>query len=294
MAHSFTYHLTLLIIKLKGIKNKFSQDPIDFMSVRKEDMFFPKGAFFKKNINKRFQILKTTVTEIGQNNNTGKLLLFIHGGAFISGPAKHHWDTIKTIAQKTNYTIWMCNYPKAPEHKISEISKNIDSIYDTAINRFKSNKIVLIGDSVGGTLITALTQRLIVQKKTLPSKLILVSPVMDASMSNKAIDTVDAIDPMLSTKGLLSAKKMCIEDGDLKNELISPIYGSFELFPKTLLYAAENDITYPDQLLAFEKAKKANVDIECIKGIGMPHIWPFLPVMKEAKNALNQLIKVLD
>lgn len=293
MKQSLTYYLTLLVIKLKGLKKSFRQDPIDYKKIRKENVFYPKGRFFKQNTTKSFEVSNSLITEIAKDGSSDKLLLFVHGGAFISGPGQHHWDTIKEISKQTNYTIWMCNYPKAPEHKISEISKNIDEIYNRALKEYKPNQICFIGGSVGGTLVTALTQRLIAKKKQLPHKIILVSPVMDSSMSNPDIEKVDQIDPMLSKVGLVSAKMMCAENNDLKNPMMSPLYGNFEEFPETILFLAEHDITYPDQKLVVEKLKLANVKIKVIEGKNMPHIWPFLPVMKEAKVSLQELIELL-
>jgi acetyl esterase/lipase len=99
---------------------------------------------------------------------------------------------------------------------------------------------------------------------------------------------------MLSKVGVLSAKKMCAGNDDLKNVMISPINGSFEKFPRTILFLGEYDITYPDQQLAVQKMIKAKVDVEVIEGERMPHIWPFLPVMKEAGMALEEIIKRLN
>jgi acetyl esterase/lipase len=87
---------------------------------------------------------------------------------------------------------------------------------------------------------------------------------------------------------------MCAGEMDLKNEMLSPLYGGFNGFPKTVLFLAENDITYPDQLLVVQKLKAEGVDLEVILGEKMPHIWPFLPVMKEARVALYQLIDRLN
>ncbi|MDO6743226.1 alpha/beta hydrolase [Tenacibaculum soleae] len=293
MNKSITYYITLLVLKLKGIKKMFSAEPIDYKKIRKENVCHPKTSSFKGNEICSFKVKKTTITEIKSKQPTDKIVLFIHGGAFISGPAKHHWDTLRTIAKQTNLTIWMCNYPKAPEHKITEISNNIDAVYQQALKKYKGEQIILIGDSVGGTLVTSLTQRLIQNNDELPNKILLISPVMDATMSNKKIAIVDKKDQMLSQKGVLSAKKMCVGNVDLKNEIISPLNGSFNQFPKTILFLAENDITYPDQQLAVQKMKKSNVEVEVVFGDKMPHIWPLLPVMKEAKKALSELIKRL-
>ncbi|PKG42648.1 alpha/beta hydrolase fold domain-containing protein, partial [Psychroflexus sp. MES1-P1E] len=146
----------------------------------------------------------------------------------------------------------------------------------------------------GGTLVASLMQRLIKNNIEMPNKIILISPVMDASMSNPEIEKVDNIDPILSKKGVLSAKKMCVENNDLKNVMVSPLFGNFENFPQTFLFLAENDITYPDQKLAVQKFIEAKVNLEIIEGKNMPHIWPFLPVMKEAKIALNEIIRILN
>ncbi|MGH1385770.1 alpha/beta hydrolase fold domain-containing protein [Kordia sp.] len=293
MKQSLSYYLTKIVIKLKGIKKTFSQDPIDFKKIRNEDIHFPKSRFFKK-YSKKFQIENTIITEVKTNNATNKLVLFIHGGAFISGPVKHHWDTIKTIARNGNCVVWMCDYPKAPEYKIKEISKNIDAVYHQAMQAYKPSQITLLGDSVGGTLITALTQRLLTQKIALPQKLILICPVMDATMQNPEIETLDEIDPILSKVGVLSAKKMCVGEKGLNNPIISPLHGSFTGFPKTILCVADHDIMYPDQLITIDKMKQSEVPLTIIKGENMPHIWPLLPVMKEAKNTLQELISHLN
>ena len=294
LKQSLTYYITLFVIKLKGVKKNFSQDPIDYKKIRKEDIYYPKNTFFKKNNLRTFKVLDTLITEISIDENFDKLLIFIHGGAFISGPAKHHWDSIQEIAKKTNYKVWMCNYPKSPEFKITQISKNIDLIYRTALENYPSEKISLIGDSVGGTLVTSLIQRLIFNNIQLPNKIILISPVVDASMSNPEIYDIDNIDPMLSKSGVLSAKKMCAENNDLKNIMISPLYGSFEKFPNTFLFVAENDITYPDQKLLIKKFTEAKINLKLTFGKNMPHIWPFLPVMKEAKKSLIEIIDIID
>ena len=293
MKQSLSYYMALLIIKIKGVKKDFDHDPIDFKKIRKEDIHHPSSKFFKRNLLSTFKISDSLISEIGKDQSSDRLLIFIHGGAFISGPAQHHWNTVKEIAKKMDCKIWMCDYPKAPENEITKISENIDAIYSEAQKNYETNQISILGDSVGGTLATALVQRLILKKLKLPAKLILVTPVMDASMSNPKIKTFEKIDPMLSKKGVLSAKKMCAGNKDLKDQMISPLYGNFVGFPSTVLFLAKKDILYPDAKLAEIKMKKSNVNMKVIEGENMPHIWPFLPVMKEAKTSLNQMIQLI-
>lgn len=294
MKQSLSYYIVLLVLKLKGLKKDFSKDPIDFKKIRKQDVHDPKEKLFRNYKVNKFKVSKSSITELKQHQPADKLVLFIHGGAFISGPAIHHWDVIKEILKETSHNAWMVNYPKAPEHNILEISANIDEVYLKAIEFYPNKDIILIGDSVGGTLIAALTQRLVQKSIKLPLKVILVSPVMDASLTNPQIDELDKRDPMLSKVGVLSAKKMCAGNYSLTDPMISPLYGNFNNFPRTILYLAKNDITYSDQKLVVQKFEHAGIDVEVKVGENMPHIWPFLPVMDEAKLALREIISELN
>jgi len=289
---SFSFKIAKLIFKLMGIKKAFIAVPVDYRKLRKQDIHQPKGRFFK-NTSQQFAIANSTITEIGSDTSEKKLVLFIHGGGFVSGPAKHHWDALRSISEKTNSTIWMCDYPKAPEHTIDEITSNIDVVYENAISKYPNHSISLIGDSVGGNLIATLIQRRIQNGESIPKQLILISPVMDASMTNPEIEKIDSLDIILSKQGVLSAKKMAADGIDLKDPIISPIYGSFSGFPKTTLFVASHDIMYPDQQLAIQKMKTEITDFEVIEGKEMPHIWPLLPIMKEAKIAFKQILERL-
>ena len=293
MKKSLSFKLVLIVLKIKGLKKIFSQNSIDYIKLRKEDIKKPKGRFYQKNITNRFKLLDTMITEVSSATKTDELIIFIPGGAFISGPAQHHWDSIKKIQKETNHTVWVCDYPKAPENKITEISKNISEVYKQATEKYEPNKITLVGDSVGGTLIVGLIQRLIENGIAKPQKIVLISPVLDASLSDPQSRDLDKTDPMLSAAGFLSAKLMCAENNNLKAANISPIYGSFHDFPKTIMYLADNDITYPDQLKMIDKLNHNKVELEVITGKGMPHIWPLLPIMTEAKMALEDIVKKL-
>ncbi|KGE12454.1 alpha/beta hydrolase [Sphingobacterium deserti] len=295
MKKSFGYYLVLLVLKLKGLKPIFSKSPIDYLKLRKSDVLAPSKLLFKRSQIQISSVLKTKIVEISPSHpSENSLLIYLHGGAFVSGPAKHHWDSLKKIGKATNMTIWACRYPRAPESQIDEISKNVDEVYKLALTRFDPAAIAIAGDSAGATLSIALIQRLLSRNVPIPKKLVLISPVADATFTNPEIDVVERTDVMLSKSGVLSAKKMVAVEHDLKDLNLSPLYGSFEGFPETLLLLATHDITYPDQKLLVDKMKSARVDYKLITGDGMPHIWPLLPVMKESRIALDQMISFLD
>ena len=291
---SLTYYLLSIVIKLKGIKKIFSELPIDYQKLRKDDIHSPTKKDVLGLDFRSFMIKKSKVTEIFPKGEPSEnVIIYCHGGASVYGPTDLHWNSIAQIVKQTNIKVFLVDYPKAPEHQIIEINENIDAIYNDILTKYSSKNIILLGDSMGATLLILLVQRLIKNSKPLPKTIILLSPVLDASMTNPDIETIDNLDIMLSRKGVLSAKTMCAGNISLQSDGISPIYGSFKNFIPTYLFTATHDIMYPDTELFIQKMRAENIPIHVHEGEGMPHIWAFLPVMSEAKKALNQMIDIL-
>jgi len=295
MRTSIGYKIVRLVLKLKGEKKSWSIDPVDYKKKRKLNITKPSrwlvnGAKLTSSI-----ILDSKVTVIlPKKKKPSRLLIYVHGGAFIYGPFREHWVALGKISKQTESEAWLVDYPKAPEHRITSITENIYQVYKSAEEKYEPSQIILIGDSAGGNLILTLAQRLVKEGKPLPNRLIAMSPVIDASLSNPKILKVDPIDPVLSRLGIRSAKIMCAGDLDLKDPLISPIYGDVSGLPPIHVFLATNDVLAPDLELFVDKVKQANGDIEMIVGHGMPHVWPIFPVMPEAKSALKQIISIIN
>ncbi len=291
---SLGYWLVKLVLKLKGEKKSWSQDPIDYKKKRKQNVLIPStGLLFGGTIQTK-KIRETQVTRITpKNKNKDILLFYCHGGAFVFGPTRENWIALSKIAKETKATAWMIDYPKAPEYKIKEVTDNVYTAYLEVIKEFDASKIILIGDSAGGNLILTLTQRLLKENVDLPNRLIAISPLVDASLTNPKIKEIDILDPILSYNGVSSAKKMVVGDMPLTDALISPINGSFKNFPPIHIFSAEHDIFTPDHQILIDKAKQEGVNVELIFGKHMPHIWPILPVMPEAKKGLQKIVSII-
>lgn len=292
---SLSYYIVTTVLRLKGLKKIFSQDPIPYERLRKEDIHKPSKRMLKGNTSTQFKLMNTLVTSLAppKNKNDQFLLFYCPGGAFVSGPNLLSWDSLAKLAKNTGITAWMLDYPKGPESKMVETTKNIDAVYAKALETYPASNIILMGDSAGGNLILTLTQRLIEKKLPLPKRLIAISPAFDASLTNPEIDAVDPLDCMLSKKGVSSAKKMCQGNLEMKDPMMSPLYGSFKGFPPVDLFMSEYDVLYPDQKLGREKMKAEGVDLNIIFGEKMPHIWPLLPFMKEAIQSLNDIEQII-
>ena len=227
---SLTYYLTLIVIKIAGVKKKFNKDPLDYLKLRQDDVHRPTRKIFNSNSYRKIALENFIVTEIQPPHANNNLVIFCHGGAFVYGPVAYHWTSAVNIVSQTKTTLWMVDYPKAPEADIQIISSTVDEVYKIALKNHPLKKVVFIGDSAGGTLLTALTQRLVLKQGKLPTLLILISPVFDASFSNPEINHLEKKDPILARKGVLSAKRMAASKMSLKHPL-------FSLFTAVLIFS---------------------------------------------------------
>lgn len=288
--------MTLWVLKMLGLKAIFSKDPIDYHKLRKQDLKAPSPKLFGKNKTEEFKVEGGKVTAIipRERKEEDKLILYLHGGAFISGPGKHHWVKLNKLATVTKSTVWLYDYPKAPENQFEVVNHGIDEVYRMASEKFPSSKIILMGDSAGAGLVMTLVNRLAATGMGIPGKLILITPVFDLSVSNSEIQKIDKIDPMLSQKGVRSANEMFAGNLDLKDPRISPLYGSFEHFPETLLFIGGRDILAPDARIAAEKMRKAKVQLKVVDEERMMHVWPMIPNLKDGEIALETIIEDIN
>lgn len=294
---SISYYLLKLVLRLKGLKQIFQQDPIPYERLRKDDVHqVPKGL--KKRLHvQEMEVQGFPVVSLAPLTPSSKptsLVLYLHGGAFVSGPTALHWALLEQVVATTGQTAWLLNYPKAPEHTADTTQAYVDAVYAKAMAEYGSEHLIVMGDSAGSTLSICLTQRLLVNNPVaIPSLLIAISPVMDFELNHPEVASLDQQDPMLSPVGLRSAKRMYAGSYALNDPYIVPIYGSFKGFPKTYLFIGTADVLSADEYTAAAQMREEGVDLTVIEGPSMPHIWPILPAMSEAKTALNQILEIL-
>ena len=80
------------------------------------------------------------------------------------------------------------------------------------------------------------------------------------------------------------AEAFAVEDGHF-------VYvGDNEGLPKSLIFAGDNEIFYPDIVQYVENLKKDGVDVRFITGHGLFHIYPMFPI-PEARKAFGEVKK---
>ncbi|GKU09654.1 unnamed protein product [Fusarium langsethiae] len=230
-----------------------------------------------------------------------KSLLYIHGGAFFREIFAQHWNLTTQIARETGLDVLIPIYPLIPRPGATA-EKLAAGLLD--ICRLSENPVVSIaGDSAGGMLTMLTAQQLRDAEPDLFGKvqsLVLISPVLDLELDHPEVVRLEKFDPWLAIDGFREvAVPKLAANIPIKDPIVSPLYGSIENLPPTLLLCGTCDMLCSDARRL--KSKFAGKDIdEALPGSmetdqfmyvekeDMIHVWPLLPHPEGAEG--RQLI----
>lgn len=224
---------------------------------------------------------------------TNKIILYIHGGGYISNMTRYDWNFVRELTTKTNFRILVADYPLAPSANYKNVYDYFDDLYQIVLNHISSDDVIFIGNSAGGGIALGFTQHLRDKGTPLPSKVILNSPWLDITMSNPEIGNVDTKDKLLSIDGLRMAGQAYAEDLDPRDPKVSPIYGDFSDIPPISLFIGTHDVFLPDARKLKQHLRSLNIPLNYYEYPKMFHMWMAVTNLEESKHAIDQMVGII-
>jgi len=204
----------------------------------------------------------------------GPVVLYLHGGAYVSPIARQHWALISRLAG-AGAAVHVPLYGRAPQHTYRETYRLLDAVYaDLAPH---ADRLTVMGDSAGGGLALGLAQVLRDTGRQMPRALTLIAPWVDVTCSNPGIAAIAPHDPWLSTVGATIAGQAWAGGDDLTDPRLSPVFGSMAGLPPIDLYYGDRDITFADADLIARPARAAGVAVDLTVAPGACHVYPLTP-----------------
>ena len=287
---SILSNVVKLILKLSGRKNNFNELVLNKNFNLKPAPLLGK---YRKEFNvSTEQVNGRNVISLSSNKNeTKKHVIYIHGGAYVNNITQHHWNLITTLVRKTNANFVVPDYPLAAEDSASvEVSfKLLEKIYKDLLKKVSAEDIILMGDSAGGGFSLALAQQFNENNIEQPSQIILISPWLDVSMTNLDIKPVEKKDVILDVQALEVSGKLWAGIKDIKDPLVSPIYGALENLGKISLFIGTHDILIADCRKFKEIMSKKGISFNYFEYPKMFHVWVALTILSEAKSAIRKI-----
>lgn len=241
----------------------------------------PKGAkgkdLFKKiakNIFVHEEIVddnKVFVLENKREKNTNATILFLHGGAYIGGITNRHWSFLFRLVEDAKMKIIVPDYPLAIKHTYKDVYAFLDKVCDA----FElSEKTIIMGDSAGGALALALSQKITNDRNKKAKKLILISPWLDISLKNEAIDAKVKEDPKLKKSVLNFAAERYSNKEDMDNFLLSPINVDISKLHNVVIFTGTSDLLNPDVHVFEKRFEEANnFELKIYERKSATHNW---------------------
>jgi acetyl esterase/lipase len=277
---------------LFGMKKKIERKMIT-NGFAKEPAKIPKSLLKNYNIQEAEQDAYNVWTISPVDSKSDLIILYFHGGAYISNLRTEHWSLIEKLISKTGATVVVPDYPLAPESGCKEVYDFTEGLFAGLITEYRSKRIVFMGDSAGGGLALGFTQQLRDQNKKQPDQIVIFSPWMDVTMSDPLLEIIDKEDNMLSIDGLKNAGQKYAADLDLKDFRVSPVYGDLTGLCRISVFTGTRDILNADARKLKQLMKDQNISFNYFEYPDLFHDWVIITVLKESQDAINKVDRLL-
>lgn len=216
------------------------------------------------------------------------ILLHCHGGGYSTGSRIYARTLTAKLAESTSMDVLCFDYRLAPEHPYPAAAEDAMKVWNyLMLLGYGARDIILTGDSAGGNLALSLTLKLKQEGRLLPRGLVLMSPWTDLTSSGQSFESKAELDPVLNKAYIDRMVEAYAGGQELKNPLVSPLFGDFEGFPPAYIQVGENEILLSDSQRLHQAFVDANVSVRMDMYPGMWHVFQMSPV-KAARAAMDK------
>ncbi|MFG2710735.1 alpha/beta hydrolase fold domain-containing protein [Streptomyces goshikiensis] len=219
-------------------------------------------------------------------------VLYVHGGGYINELVRPHWALIRTLVTRARAQVVVPAYILAPRGTADRTVPVAADLLSGMIASAGAGGTVLIGDSAGAGLALAAAQRLRDRTGAQPSRIVLISPWLDVSMSHPDQPAIEAADPILARPGLLEAGRLYAGNLATDDPRVSPLHGSFAGLAPLTVFTGTRDVLTTDSRELLRRAREGGTEVEFHEAPGMPHGYPLLPV-PEGRAARDRIVELV-
>ena len=209
-----------------------------------------------------------------------RVLLFLHGGAYVLGSVKTHRDLIGRLSRAAGVRALGLDYQLAPEHPFPAAVEDSTAAYRWLVaNGTDPASIVVAGDSAGGGLVMATLLALRDAVDPLPAAGVCLSPWIDLVAQEGE-----------ESGSLQTSAKRHLGGHDPRTPLASPLYADLRGLPLLLIHAGGSEDLLDDSTRLAERTRAAGVDTSLEVWDDMVHVWHlWAPILPEGQQAIERI-----
>lgn len=230
--------------------------------------------------------------------NSGGILpavIYYHGGCFVSGGFSTHEKQLRQLSFFSDCRVIAVQYRLAPEHVYPAAHNDAEQAANAIWQHAEAlgvdrEKITLAGDSAGGHIALVTALRLKTSGYWLPSRLMLIYPMLDAS-AQSASYLQNGDDYVITRDTLLSGFEAYLPHIDKLHPEASPLWREdFSGLPPVHIITAEYDPLRDEGEMLYSRLTDQGVPCTCQRYLGVIHgFFQLGGISQTARNAMRDI-----
>lgn len=226
----------------------------------------------------------------------GRLLLHLHGGGYALFPGEAGAGEGMLMAGLIGVEVVSVDYRMAPDHPFPAALEDAAAVWGALAAARDPRSMAVFGASAGGGLTLALMLKLKAEGGPLPAAIAPGTPWADLTGDGDSVNANEFVDNVLvSGRGWVGAAAPLYAAGrDLRDPLISPLFGDFAGLPPAIVTSGTRDLLLSQAVRVHRRLRAAGVDAALQVFEGQSHAQFLEPFAPETAEAFAEIAAFLD
>jgi monoterpene epsilon-lactone hydrolase len=229
--------------------------------------------------------------------NRNRLLIHVHGGCYVSFPGESGTSEAIMMAGFGRLKVISVDYRMPPDHPYPAALDDTMTVWKAALKMADRKNLAIFGSSAGGALTLSMVLRSKQDNLPLPAAIAPGTPMSDLTGRGDSFSTNAMLDNVLVAHGSsCDARALLYANGhDLKDPLLSPIYGDMHGFPPTILTTGTRDLLLSSTVRVHRKLRQAGVEaiLQVYEGVAHGQLNRDAEA-PETKEAFEEIARFFD
>jgi acetyl esterase/lipase len=229
--------------------------------------------------------------------NRNRLLVHIHGGCYVLSGGEAGTTEGIYMAGFGRFKVLSIDYRRPPEFPYPAALDDSVAAWKGALKMARPKNMAIFGTSAGGALTLSTILRAKQEGLPLPGAIAPGTPMSDLTKTGDSFYTNFMVDNVLvGSDGRCDAMAKLYANGhDLKDPMLSPVYGDMRGFPPALLTTGTRDLLLSNTVRVHRKLRQAGVDAELHVYEGQSHAhYMRSSTAPETQEAFEEIAKFFE
>lgn len=220
----------------------------------------------------------------------GKVILYFHGGAFLSGSGRTHRGMLARLSLLSGVEVCAPDYRLLQEAPFPAACDDALSAWqELMVLGYRPQDVVLGGDSAGGGLALGLLAQLSALGQH-PAAAFAFSPWTDLTLQGDSIASHGPRDPIIPVERMAEVVARYLAGAAADDPRASPLFAQIATPPPVFLQVGSTEALLSDTTRFAEKLRSAGGQVRVDIWPDAPHVWQILDGwIPEARAALRDV-----